>query len=104
MVDELGRSELYTPLLPLGVKGRETEGAGVESGRGQGGDDKAYHGDGVAVLLLTAHCCLLSFSFSTCSDAQTGTETRSSSNTRLTDPSLLWNRAAALRQHKESAS
>lgn len=31
-------------------------------------NDKAYHGDGVAVLLLAAHCCLLSFSFSACSE------------------------------------
>ena len=40
-----------------------------EGGREEGErDDKAYHGDGVAVLLLAAHCCLLSFSFFACSD------------------------------------
>jgi len=38
-------------------------------------DDKAYHGDGVAVLLLAAHCCLLSFSFFACSDADRDRDT-----------------------------
>ncbi len=84
MVDKLGRSELYTPPLPLGVEGRETERAGV----GERENDKAYHSDGVAVLLMAAHCCLLSFSFSACSETQTETETRCFSNTRLPCPSL----------------
>ena len=85
--DELGRSDLYTPSLPLGVEGRETESAGVGE-QGKERDDKAYHGDGVAVLLLTAHCCLRSFSFYACSDTQTGTETCSFSYTHLPYPSL----------------
>lgn len=83
VVDKLGRSELHTPPLPLGVEGREAESVGVgERGRRER-NDKAYHSDGVAVLLLAAHCCLLSFSFSACSETQTETETRCLSNTRL---------------------
>lgn len=56
-VDKLGGGELYTP--------RFTTGSGCRRRRGR--NDKAYHGDGVAVLLLAAHRCLFSFSFSACS-------------------------------------
>lgn len=66
MADKLGRSELYNPSSPLGQKGMESarEGEREEGGR----DDKAFQSDGVAALLLAAHCCLLSFSFFACSD------------------------------------
>ena len=66
--DELGRSELYSP--PLSTKGSRREG---------GRNDKSYHGDGVARLLLAAHWCFFSFSFSACPE----TETRRLSNTDL---------------------
>lgn len=82
VVDKLGWSELYTPPLPLGVEGRETGSAGVGERGSRERNDKAYHSDGVAVLLLAAHCCLLSFSFSACSETQTQTQTRCFSNTR----------------------
>lgn len=60
MVDRLGRSELYTPPPHCW----ERTGECTEQERE---DDKAYHSDGV-----DAHCCLLSFSLSACSETRTG--------------------------------